>query len=164
MRHKGGAADRSDTRLWLNAQGPDSGEGPSPVDRAGASWNSRTASGHTNKRDRNVDCASNSHFVDLVDRNPCYFHELPRSSRSDRPAGSDSTDSRSGSWPAPLECKTIAFSRTSPCQVRTSRRRAGCYPAHCAIFRFRLVSRTRALWTVLALSSGCRHFSQVLDG
>ena len=161
MRHKGGAADRSDTRLWLNAQGPDSGEGPSPVDRAGASWNSRTASGHTNKRDRNVDCASNSHFVDLVDRNPCYFHELHRSSRWGRPAG---FDNRSGSWRAPLECKTVAFSRTSPCSMRTSRRRAGRYPPHCAIFRFRLVSWTRALRTMLALSSGCGHFGQVLDG
>ena len=127
----------------------------------GASWNSRIASRTHQQGDYNVDCTSNFRFVGLVDRNPCYVHELHRSGRFGRPA---TFDRRSGSWHAPLECKTFAISRTSPCSVRASRRRAGRYPLDCAIFRFRLVSWTCALRTVLALSKGCGHFSQVLVG
>ena len=133
---------------------------PSPVDQCGASWNSRIAARTHQQEDRNVDCASNSRFVGLVDRNPCYVHGLRRSGRLGRPAA---FDRRSGSRRAPLESKTFAIGRTSPCSVRASRRRAGRQPLDRAIFRFRLVSWT-CVWTVLAPPRGCGHFGQVLGG
>ena len=111
--------------------------------------------------DLNVDCTANFSLVGLVDCDPCYFHQLHRSGRSNHPV---SFDGGRGSWHPPLECETIAFSQNSPCWLRASRRRAGCYPPDRAILRFRLVSRTGALRTMLALSKRRGHLSQVLDG
>ena len=68
--------------------------------------------GTHHKGDLNVDCTANFSLVGLVDCDPCYFHQLHRSGRSNHPV---SFDGRSGSWHAPLECETIAFSRNSPC-------------------------------------------------
>jgi hypothetical protein len=68
--------------------------------------------GTHHKGDLNVDCTANFSLVGLVDCDPCYFHQLHRSGRSNHPV---TFDGRSGSWHAPLECETIAFSRNSPC-------------------------------------------------
>ena len=140
----------------------DTGEGSSPVDQCGASWNSRIAA-RTHQQEGPVMSTAPRILALSVSLTAILAMSTGSTGAADL-AVQPLSIARSGSWRAPLECKTFAIGRTSPCSVRASRRRAGRHSLDCAIFRFRLVSWTCALRTVLAPSRGCGHFGQVLDG